>query len=438
VKKCTSCAKDLPDSALHCVFCGAKQAPAPVPGTAQAQARTVLGYQASDVVKEMQQRGLPVPQRPGPSSAPPPMGQPSAPPMMQPPPPQAAPPRPGSAQAATVFIQGGQGPGPMPMGSGPLAPPMQQPMHPPQPAYVPPPAAPAYQPAPMPQQSAYQPAPVAATPPYLASQTASRASRPVEPYNEGLKLVMLSFGILLVGAFCTPVLTQPEMGFHWNAVIDSPGKLKLPSLILGAVGLLSIVMALVPLPAPGRGIIAVLLGVSPTLGNIIVAGDIGEWQTLILFLGGLLLPAGLLLRHEYREHGMPRILTTIGAVCVLAAVLIPAGGGDPPLILAFRGLIEAPGEAKVAALLIILPAILAIVSLLVWMPAPSSAGAKVLAWAWIVLPVVVHFVTQAIGPDIVEAMKAQPYQTLMAWTLASAAAGLVGYGLATVLGKQLE
>ena len=29
MKKCASCTKDLPDAALHCVFCGAKQPPAP-------------------------------------------------------------------------------------------------------------------------------------------------------------------------------------------------------------------------------------------------------------------------------------------------------------------------------------------------------------------------------------------------------------------------
>ena len=53
VKKCASCSKDLPDSAQHCVFCGAKQqAPAPGPG----QAKTVMGYQASDVIKQMQQQ----------------------------------------------------------------------------------------------------------------------------------------------------------------------------------------------------------------------------------------------------------------------------------------------------------------------------------------------------------------------------------------------
>jgi hypothetical protein len=447
VKKCTSCAKDLPDSALHCVFCGAKQAPAPVPGTAAAQARTVLGYQASDVAKEMQNRGMAMPGRPGPSSSPPPMAPPSAPPMMGHGPPQSAPPmaRPGGnpAQAATVFIPGGQGPGPLPMGSGPMQPPPpmhqqpmhQQPMHQPQPAYVPPPA---YQPAPVPQPMMVPPSGPAATPPYLASQTASRASRPVEPYNEGLKLVMLSFGILLLGAFCTPVITQPDMGFHWNAIIDAPGKQKLPSLILGAVGLLSLVMALLPLPAPGRGIIAVVLGLSPTLGAIVVAGDIGAWQTQVALLGSLLLPAGLLLRHEYREHAMPRILTTIGALCVLAVSLIPVGGGDPPLINAFRGVIDGAGTEKVVSLLLIVPPILAIVSLLVWMPAPSSAGAKVLAWAWIVLPAVVHFTTLLLGENLGEVIKAKPFDSLMVWTIGSAAAGLVGYGLATVLGKQLE
>ena len=42
MKKCASCTKDLPEAALHCVFCGAKQPPAPAvqPGLA----KTAFGY----------------------------------------------------------------------------------------------------------------------------------------------------------------------------------------------------------------------------------------------------------------------------------------------------------------------------------------------------------------------------------------------------------
>lgn len=67
MKKCTSCAKDLPDAAMHCVFCGAKQPAAAAP-PAGANAKTVMGWQASDLMKDMQAKGV----QPPPPAAPPP------------------------------------------------------------------------------------------------------------------------------------------------------------------------------------------------------------------------------------------------------------------------------------------------------------------------------------------------------------------------------
>src|SRR6185295_11951654 len=64
VKKCASCTKDLPDAALHCVFCGAKQPPAPAvqPGLA----KTAFGYSSNEQMKPPPRAG---------GSAPPPYGQ---------------------------------------------------------------------------------------------------------------------------------------------------------------------------------------------------------------------------------------------------------------------------------------------------------------------------------------------------------------------------
>jgi hypothetical protein len=495
VKKCTSCAKDLPDSAHHCVFCGAKQAPAPVPGAAQQQAKTVLGYQAADVVKEMQRQGVSVP-RPGGGSNPPigtapTLARPGGPspmtpmqPMQQPPPPphhhqqqpgmqqmpqpphmqpqmQPAMPMPGptpASQAATVFIQGGAGPGPLPVQSAPIPLPQHHapsaPVHMPQasapsapvvmpnyqapsapmqmPNYPPPPAG-----VPMPMHHA--PSGPAAPPPYLASQTALRASRPVEPFADGLKLVLLAFGILLLGAFATPLSTRPAMAFHWDVIIHAPGMAKLFSLMLVTTGALALVIALTPLQAVPRGAIAAGTGLFIILTPIIQAGT-AEWTTIVKTIGSITLVAGLLVRHEYREAMLGRVLATIGAVAVLVIYLIPVGGGDVPLIGMFRALVDAPAEYKIAAILLLLPAILAIVSLLVWLPAPSSAGAKVLAWAWIILPAVTLVATMLLGSggDVAEMIKASPFTALMAWVAAAAGIAFVGYGVATIAGKQLE
>ena len=105
VKKCTSCAKDLPDAAMHCVFCGAKQPAAAPPPAGAANAKTVMGWQAGDVMKDMQAKGL----QPAPGVAMPP---PAAPP--------------GNLGVAQTLASPGPLPGPG-MG-GPMGPPMGGPM----------------------------------------------------------------------------------------------------------------------------------------------------------------------------------------------------------------------------------------------------------------------------------------------------------------------
>jgi len=470
VKKCTSCAKDLPDSALHCVFCGAKQASAPVPGAAAQQAKTVLGYQAADVVKEMQRQaqarpgGGSQPQpmqpmqpmqppmgRPGGGSQPPPMmgppmgQQPMGPPMGQQPMGMQQMPRPNGPsqpppmgqplphQAATMFIPGGAGPGPLPMSSGPIGVPGPMGNPPSAPVQMPMPGAPQ-------QLLGQMPSAPAAAPPYLASQTAARAARPIEPYADGLKLILLSFGILLLGAFATPISTDP-MAFHWNTIIDAPGMAKLFSLMLAATGVLSLVIALIPLGAIGRGSIAAALGLFIVATPIIQAGDIGAWQQLLGLVGSLTLVGGLLLRHEYREASLGRILATVGALCVLATYLIPVGGGDVPLVAKFTAIIDAPlVEQKIGVIIDLLPAVLAILSLLCWLPAPGTGGAKVFAWMWIIYPAFASIAGTFIasGGDVGGIIKQSPFAALMLWVPFSAAVAFVGYGVATVLGKRLE
>ena len=58
MKKCASCTKDLPDAALHCVFCGAKQPPAPAVQQ-QGLAKTAFGYSANDLIDQVRGRPLP-------------------------------------------------------------------------------------------------------------------------------------------------------------------------------------------------------------------------------------------------------------------------------------------------------------------------------------------------------------------------------------------
>ena len=112
MKKCASCTKDLPEAALHCVFCGAKQPPAPAvqPGLA----KTAFGY-SNEMMEQLKQSGGQAP-RPQPGSQPPPS---YAPPQQQgyPPPQQQSFAPIAPSNAATVFVQGGPPPMQPPQGN---------------------------------------------------------------------------------------------------------------------------------------------------------------------------------------------------------------------------------------------------------------------------------------------------------------------------------
>jgi hypothetical protein len=160
-------------------------------------------------------------------------------------------------------------------------------------------------------------------------------------------------------------------------------------------------------------------------------------------IGVLALVPGLLLRNEYRASIFPRLLVTIGALCVLAMYLLPVDG---EILIAnlFDGLAEAPGKAKVKPILLLLPIVYAAISLLAWLPAPSRGLGKVTAWLWITLAPLMQVVLLLVGGHIGDVVTASPYAALMVWVagglLAYGSAYLVlfGYGLATVIGKKLE
>jgi hypothetical protein len=85
-----------------------------------------------------------------------------------------------------------------------------------------------------------------------------------------------------------------------------------------------------------------------------------------------------------------------------------------------------------------LPFGLAVASLLVWIPPPSGAGAKVIAWLWIVSLVIITYVDLLVGGHIADRIKATPNAVLMTGWVAAAWTAFIGYGLATILGKNLE
>jgi hypothetical protein len=366
-----------------------------------------------------------------------------------------------------MFVDNGPGQGPS-MG-GPMGQPMGGPMQPaPQPAgafNVPPPSQATLAQAqanqlPMPSAQAYQPQPIApvaqASPPYLASQTAARAGRPIEPWKDALPMMMFIWGGLLIAAFVTPLATDP-MIFNWDAIIHGEGTQKLGPLILAAVGVLTVAMAAIPLAAGARGMMALLLGLTGIFVPMFVGGAVPPWQTIIATVGMVMLPMSLLARHEYRDASLPRILITVGALCTLVPYVVPLNG-TVILVELFKAVIEAPGAFKIILILMLGQITLVVLSLLAWLPSPASGGAKPIAWMLILYPLFMHAALLFLVGDPSN-ITSTPYAGAMSWLAGGGAAGgaggemaamfggvgigvaylaITGYGGATVLGKQLE
>jgi hypothetical protein len=299
---------------------------------------------------------------------------------------------------------------------------------------VPPGPAPAIAPSPI------QPA----VPPYLAGRTGPRAGRPIEPWKDSLRLQMFIWGGLLLLAFLTPTAIDPDLKFNWDRIIDGEGTQKLGPLILAAVGLLSIVLATIPTSPMPRGLLAGSLGLLGILVPLLIGmfagkGDFGLTQILLLatFVGLMLLITGLLIRNEYRESILPRLFVTIGVLCVLASYLIPIND-NIQLVAIFEAIIDGPGKVKVSAILNLLPIVYAVISLLVWLPAPSTGAGIVMAWLWITLLPLQQLAALLVRGHIGEQLKASPFDALMSWAPMTGYLVLLGYGFATVIGKKLE
>ena len=480
MKKCASCTKDLPDAALHCVFCGAKQAPSPA--LPPANAKTVMGYggQELEALRAQAAARNAAPSSP-PATAPAPYVPPVAPAPAPYVPPVAAQPAPApyvpprahtpsaqplapasSANAKTMFVDGGPPPGAA-AGVGQDKTMMQPPPQQAGAFNVPPPSAATLAQAqanqlPMPSAPQHvQPiAPVAqASPPYLASQTAARAGRPIEPWKDALPMMMFIWGGLLIAAFVTPVSTEP-MAFNWDAIIHGEGAQKLGPLILAATGLLTVAMAAIPLATGARGMMALLLGLTGVFVPMFIGGAVPPWQSIVSTFGMVLLPMSLLARHEYRDASLPRILVTIGALCALVPFVVPVGG-HVILVELFKAVIEAPGALKIILILVLGQVVLVVLSLLAWLPAPASGGAKPIAWLLILYPLFMHAALLFLVGDPANITNT-PYAGAMSWivgggggaggemaalfgggaSIGVAYLAITGYGGATVLGKQLE
>ncbi len=347
-----------------------------------------------------------------------------------------------------------------PQQPAPFQPPQPQPapFQPPQPALFQPQAQPFQpqpyaQPAPFqpPQPGGYSPAPMQqpGQPPFLASQTASRADKPVEPFNDTMRMVLLLFGALLIAGFVVPITTSPGLGFMWDAIGSAEGLKKLGPLMIGGIGVLAVIVGVTPMGGVGRGGIAALLGLVP-IGLMLTLIGSFEWHMAASTLGGVILIAGLLMRNEYTRDPLPKLFITAGAAAIVVTHLVPFTIVDE-----ITAALDAPGLTRLVAMLSLGPTVIAVLALgLAWMPGPGSAGAKPLAWTFLMWPAIIQGTLLIVAMDeAVDLITKTPNFALLLWTYAAptlsgggefggqpgvAFVALAGFGLAVMFGKQLE
>jgi hypothetical protein len=213
----------------------------------------------------------------------------------------------------------------------------------------------------------------------------------------GVRLGAIVFGLVLVGAFVMPLSTGDGLVFTWDALAEGVDFWALVPFLAPLAGLVALVVGFVKMPPVGRGLVLAVFGaagVGMTVAHALSGGDDRLFLVVpaatggYLLLGGLLLaPLGLFARAMNTASMAARIVAALGAVLILASLLIPLGG-DIPLL----GIVEGFSVAPILSAVMILPAVLALASLAVFAPASTRAGTGVIAvlflvWALASLPV---------------------------------------------------
>lgn len=262
---------------------------------------------------------------------------------------------------------------------------------------------------------------------------ARRSGRPVEPWRSALRSVLIAWGLLLLAAFATPVTMSP-LTFNWDAIIHRTGLAEVPLILIAALGLLGVVVGAIPMPPFARGMFAALLGLGGIVTPIVLAGALPPWMQVASVAGLVVAVASLLVRNEYTESILARIVVTLAIIAMLLPLLMPQDSGIP-LVALVKSVIH--GKVTTAQITLIISVVLAALCLLVWLPGPATGGAAMFAWLFLLLPLVSHVLAVVLEGDVSHITTA-PHATAAAWVPASGYLAFAGYGLATVFGKALE
>ncbi len=257
---------------------------------------------------------------------------------------------------------------------------------------------------------------------------------PIEPWAGSLRALMLAFGALLLVCFVAPWRVSGETVFAWDHLSSADSTyLKLVPLLFAASGLVALLLAVLPVATAGRGLAAASVGLIAVVATAATEPGAG-WRPSAQFVAMIALVAGLLLRSQYRSSTAARLIVTTSALAIIALWLIPAGG-SVPFVAAFEALgTDIPAGMKIVLLADMLIVVVAALSLLAWISAPSSAGAGALAWVVIALLPAKAVITMIVVPDTAHDV----FDTILLPFASAAWVALGGFGAATLLGKKLE
>jgi hypothetical protein len=273
---------------------------------------------------------------------------------------------------------------------------------------------------------------VASAPAAPEYNQAAAEPRRADPLR-GVGLWSLLFGILLVVEFILPTSLDPlTFKFQrFGGIFGAELGVMLGFLSSPMIGVLAILFGVMPMGTAAKGAAAGVLGVAGLAISVAFSGHI-VWQDLAGEIGMVALLGGLVIRGGYPSSMIARLLVTLGVLAVLAPFVVPVGNVGIPLHARFSGLRDLELAQPSGTSFELFRLVIVVAALLVWLPGPSSGGAKVFYWA-----ILVTMVAEPLA-DLVISGGTDVFKTpalLLIWAPMLAIHGLASYGLGALLGK---
>jgi hypothetical protein len=215
--------------------------------------------------------------------------------------------------------------------------------------------------------------------------------------------------------------------------------------LLAATGVVAVGLGALKLSVTSRAFAATAIGLAPLLFFVVDSNPF-RWQLAVGAVGSVMLVSGLILRSRFPSAKMARIVTSFGVMAIIALYVVPSDGAM--LIKAiFNQLAENPGKAKVVPIVGmggagivagLIPLLLTAIALVVWLPAPSKAGTHTLAWTILFWGLLASIAGLLVGGAVVDSLKGGLFTYLYLPLAQAAWMSLACFGVAGVLGSQLE